>query len=76
MKNTFKFKRNIVKDSTLDCVMLCLSLATLSNGINVPFISKPLFLFFTFMAMHIAFVQIRHKLHKNKREKIKNSLLA
>ena len=76
MKNTFKFKRNIVKGSTLDCVMLCLSLATLSNGINVPFISKPLFLFFTFMAMHIAFVQIRHKLHKNKREKIKNSLQA
>lgn len=73
MKNTFKFKRNIVKG---DCVMLCLSLATLSNGINVPFISKPLFLFFTFMAMHIAFVQIMHKLHKNKREKIKNSLQA
>lgn len=76
MKNTFKFKRNIAKDSALDCVMLCLSLATLSNGINIPFISKPLFFFFTFMAMHIAFVQIRHKLHKNKREKIKNSLQA
>ena len=76
MKNTFKFKRNIAKGSSLDCVMLCLSLATLSNGINIPFVSKPLLFFFTFMALHIAFVQIRHKLHKNKREKIKNSIQA
>ena len=76
MKNTFKFKRNVVKGSTFDCVMLFLALATLSNGINIPFVSKPLFFFFTFMALHIAFVQIRHKLHKNKRVKMKNTIQA
>lgn len=76
MKNTFKFKRNIAKGSSFDCVMLFLSLATLANSINIPFVSKTLFFFFTFMALHIAFVQIRHKLHKNKRVKIKNTIQA
>lgn len=76
MKSNFYHKRVIVTNSGRDCIMLCMSIALLFNGLDIPFVSKPLFLFFTFMALHIAFVQIRHKLHKNKREKIKNSIQA
>jgi hypothetical protein len=76
MKSNFYHKRVIVTNSARDCIMLCMSVALILNSLDIPFVSKPLFFFFTFMALHIAFVQIRHKLHKNKRVKMKNTIQA
>lgn len=79
MKSNFYHKRVIVTNSARDSIMLCMSIALLFNGLDIPFVSKTLFFFFTFMALHIAFVQIRHKFHKNKiekRKKLLNSIQA
>ncbi len=76
MKSNFYHKRVIVTNSARDCIMLCMSVALILNSLDIPFVSKTLFFFFTFMALHIAFVQIRHKLHKNKRVKMKNTIQA
>ena len=74
MKNTFEAKRNILKGSTDDCIAFGVSMAALFNCLNIPYISKPMFFFFMFLWLHITFVQIRHKLHKNKIEKHKKLL--
>lgn len=79
MKSNFYHKRVIVTNSARDCIMLCMSIALLFNGLDIPFVSKPIFFFFVFLSCYIIFVQAKHRIHKRrieKRKKLLNSIQA